>query len=370
MTKFFAKRIMSSIVPPKPMPSPTDNKQPLSLILYYAILTILLLTALVSLLSWSYKLDLDLQQNITLADNLTEVGAEKAKLEATNLKKSHADKLLLWIVLVSGALGSCVHAITSLTSFLGNRTFRQSWQTWYLLRPLLGCILAIVFYLMIRGGFLLVVMQDTSDVKIDPYGIAAIAALAGLFSKQAIDKLREVFDSLFQSNSGDQERLDKLEANRMVENIMIRSSEIVGLYADKDSDINGIKISELERLLTARVTRVPIFKHDKSLFGIVHKSLLHEFVIKKSSEQPESDDSVKKLLSKHTLADLLKDHKSTVVDEVAFIPDSSTIDEARKAMLTFDRCQDIFITKTGKQTEPVLGWLTNGIIERHFSKDA
>jgi hypothetical protein len=45
----------------------------------------------------------------------------------------------------------------------------------------------------------------------NPFGIAAMAGLVGMFSKQAIDKLNEVFTSLFGSK-GDEKRGDKLMA--------------------------------------------------------------------------------------------------------------------------------------------------------------
>jgi hypothetical protein len=45
------------------------------------------------------------------------------------------------------------------------------------------------------------------------YGIAAISGLVGLFSKQATDKLREVFDTAFRVNKGgDSERADNLDS--------------------------------------------------------------------------------------------------------------------------------------------------------------
>ena len=67
-------------------------------------------------------------------------------------------------------------------------------------------MLAVVFYLAVRGGLLAV---STSTGEISPYGIGAIAALVGMFSKQAADKLQEVFDTLFKS-AGDSTRTDKL----------------------------------------------------------------------------------------------------------------------------------------------------------------
>jgi hypothetical protein len=66
--------------------------------------------------------------------------------------------------------------------------------------------LALVFYFAIRGGFL----STTGGAKdINPYGIAALAGMVGMFSKQATDKLSEVFSTLFRS-AGDEKRADSL----------------------------------------------------------------------------------------------------------------------------------------------------------------
>jgi hypothetical protein len=50
---------------------------------------------------------------------------------------------------------------------------------------------------------------STGADGLSPYGVAAIAGLAGLFSKQATDKLREVFENLFKTDHPPN-RTDKL----------------------------------------------------------------------------------------------------------------------------------------------------------------
>jgi hypothetical protein len=118
------------------------------------------------------------------------------------------DSALLLLVVVTSALGSYVHAATSFATYVGNRALAMSWVWWYLLRVFIGIALAVLFYLAVRGGFLAAQAQ-TSDVN--PYGIAALAGLVGLFSKQATDKLEEVFTTLFrvQDRKGDALRKDK-----------------------------------------------------------------------------------------------------------------------------------------------------------------
>jgi len=117
------------------------------------------------------------------------------------------DLWLLIVVLTVGALGSFIHTATSFADYVGNMRAQRSWVVWFMLRPFIGSALALILYLTLRGGLL----GSTSDAQsLNVYGFAAIAALSGMFSKQATDKLREVFDTLFRT-SGDAARGDKLK---------------------------------------------------------------------------------------------------------------------------------------------------------------
>ena len=117
---------------------------------------------------------------------------------------------LILLAMFMGALGGFVHAATSFTTYLGNRTLRMSWMWWYWLRIPLGAALALAFYFVLRAG--LVNVQGEAE-QINAAGTAAFAFLAGLFSKQAIDKLRELFDTLFASDSdGRDDKLDERTA--------------------------------------------------------------------------------------------------------------------------------------------------------------
>jgi hypothetical protein len=120
------------------------------------------------------------------------------------------DERLLLLVIVAGMLGAFVHGATSLADYIGNNSFNKSWTWFYLLRPAIGMSLALVFYFAIRGGFL----STTGGAKdINPYGIAALAGMVGMFSKQATDKLSEIFGTLFRSapGKGDAQRGDSLD---------------------------------------------------------------------------------------------------------------------------------------------------------------
>jgi hypothetical protein len=151
---------------------------------------------------------------------------QKDRLDKLKVQKAEADKFaaqedsvktlfggvsrdvdLMLLVLLAGALGAWIHVGRSYVDFVGNRSFRLSWIPWYLLHPLLGSGLALIFYLAVRGGFF---TTSTKASEVNPYGITAIAALVGLFSKQATNKLAELFDTLFKTDKG-RELKDKLD---------------------------------------------------------------------------------------------------------------------------------------------------------------
>ncbi|MDA1315364.1 MAG: hypothetical protein O2968_18700 [Acidobacteria bacterium] len=118
-----------------------------------------------------------------------------------------------FIVVFSGALGSYVHLATSFADFTGARKLNWSWGWWYLLRPFIGMALAVIVYCVVRGGLISGFGDDGGGAsgqavrQLNPFGVAAIAGMTGMFSKQATDKLREVFVTLFGVKN---ERPDKM----------------------------------------------------------------------------------------------------------------------------------------------------------------
>ena len=114
---------------------------------------------------------------------------------------------LLTVVLLSGGVGGMIHSLRSYMAYVGNRKFITSWVWWYLLRPFEGAVLAAVFYLVIRGGL----MGGTTQNGVGPYGIAGVSALVGMFSQQATEKLKDVFETVFTRANTDDDA-DKIPA--------------------------------------------------------------------------------------------------------------------------------------------------------------
>lgn len=107
------------------------------------------------------------------------------------------DVRLLLLVIFAGGLGSCVHATTTLADYLGNRRLAVNWLWWFLLRPIVGMVLAIIFYFVIRGGL---ISTSSTALNVNIFGITALSGLVGMFSQQAMNKLNVVFSALFASD--------------------------------------------------------------------------------------------------------------------------------------------------------------------------
>ncbi|MFR0692987.1 hypothetical protein ACLUTX_26585 [Enterobacterales bacterium AE_CKDN230030158-1A_HGKHYDSX7] len=122
------------------------------------------------------------------------------------------DARLLVMVMVAGALGSFIHVAKSFGDFVGNDRFMASWIWWYLLKPCIGMALALVLYLMVRA-VLLAVNVATDSAGVNLYALMAMASLAGMASKQGLDKFAQVLDALFRTRraAGDARRKDPLE---------------------------------------------------------------------------------------------------------------------------------------------------------------
>src|SRR6266508_4661767 len=105
---------------------------------------------------------------------------------------------LFLVVALAGALGGLVYSLRSLAWYAGNRNLKYSWLLTYPLQPVVSAALATITYVVARGGLIVVTTQTSSDV-VNPFGFAAIGALVGLFSSQAAEWLKRIFEQVFTS---------------------------------------------------------------------------------------------------------------------------------------------------------------------------
>jgi hypothetical protein len=97
--------------------------------------------------------------------------------------------LTLIVTLAMGALGSCLHVVRS--SLDENCDDRKEYHpmSWFLLRPLLGVGTAFLVFVFLKAGLALT-EGNLTEGSLNPFFIAFIAALSGLMSWQALDRIQ------------------------------------------------------------------------------------------------------------------------------------------------------------------------------------
>ena len=74
-----------------------------------------------------------------------------------------------------------------------------------LMLPLVGALGGTVFYIVLRAGLF---SPSTSVSEASPFGFCAVALLVGLFSEQAMEKLRQVAQNVFADSPTGEDAVD------------------------------------------------------------------------------------------------------------------------------------------------------------------
>jgi hypothetical protein len=94
--------------------------------------------------------------------------------------------------------------VTTILAFFrhasARKDFDRAWAPWYVARPIMGMLLGLVFFFLIKGGLWATVGADIAENPLNIWSLAGIGAMVGMFSKNAIEKLRELFKVLFKVN--------------------------------------------------------------------------------------------------------------------------------------------------------------------------
>ncbi|MEM9920108.1 MAG: hypothetical protein AAF990_18575 [Bacteroidota bacterium] len=196
--------------------------------------------------------------NIEMVNSLTKVikentlPADSAKADSIHFKilfipigkkapRGNSESVLILITLIVGAIGSWLHATSSFIAFVGNREFITSWIPWYVIRPMIGAVLALIFYVVIRAG-----LTNSSGVpaELSYFSVAAFAGLVGLFTERATKKLGEVFDVVFAVQKKDKDpitskkpELTRLEPSEVKVGAKDTTIKLVGANFVEDSKV-------------------------------------------------------------------------------------------------------------------------------------
>ena len=114
------------------------------------------------------------------------------------------------VAFLAAGLGSTVSTSFSyLRHASTNADWKSEYTPWYILRPLQGSVLGVIFYWLLKGGILAVLPAKETQgyVDLDPVVLAGVCSLVGMFSRRAMIKLRETFKTIFSIKNDDSENL-------------------------------------------------------------------------------------------------------------------------------------------------------------------
>ena len=123
--------------------------------------------------------------------------------------------LIVYVAAGAGLIGSLVYASRALAQHVARQDFGAPWSVWYLVRPFVGAVLGAATVLAVAAGL---ITGGIGSDNIEPGGVMVIGFIAGLFSKQVMEKFKELVAVLFsQEPTGDQSIQAKIKMIRSLE---------------------------------------------------------------------------------------------------------------------------------------------------------
>lgn len=183
------------------------------------------------------------------------------------------------------------------------------------------------------------------------FGSWVATVLAYYFARENLRAATSSVSALMSSQTTD----DGLSAIS-VKAKMIERARIVAL-SDKFKSIDSTLLKDVTAHLSDRsVRRSPVFDDKGVVVYMIHASTLDQFIRDKAMAGVASDTL--------KFSDLLgvPAQKAMIEKTFVFVPETATLADAKAKMHATPDCEDVFVTKTGAATEPVIGWITDNLI--------
>lgn len=175
--------------------------------------------------------------------------------------------------------------------------------------------------------------------------------LAYYFSSESMDAATRSVKELMPV----EEKLEAIPVNR----VMIKLSSMSWFKYDDSQKVKDV----MESLKTVgRGERLPFLDENKKPVYMLHKSSIDSALVEadmKYSEVTIADVTLQDLFDK------VPSLKSLALESFGTLGQDATLKAVRAEMNRIKNCQDVFITENGTKSSPVVGWITNAIIEEN-----
>ena len=152
------------------------------------------------------------------------------------------------LMMFTAGLGSTLATTLGFVAHASSRgDFQSRYIPWYLIRPINGAILGLIFYWLIEGGLLAVLppeSQPESGQSLDLNALAAIGTLVGFLSREAISKLREIFEVMFATERSVPDGIQQqILSRKSQERTQSAYEHLLTRYADNPDAVLAVKRS-------------------------------------------------------------------------------------------------------------------------------
>ena len=169
-------------------------------------------------------------------------------------------------------------------------------------------------------------------------------------------------DNFESANKSVQQLVEKITSEKKLQSVkakevMIPRDKLLVQVLITGEDLSKFKIKEdcLEFTANKSVKRVIIVNEKNNALYVIHRDLISYFIA--------NETLIGNQVSGYTLKDMYDkgsaELKSIIDNSVKFIGENSSLFEAKNLIEQYKTCQDVFITKNGNTSEPILGWITN-----------
>ncbi|HEY9151668.1 MAG TPA: hypothetical protein VIN60_02190 [Anaerolineales bacterium] len=171
--------------------------------------------------------------------------------------------------------------------------------------------------------------------------------LAFYFGRENFESANEQVRALVQRMSPEEVN------NELVTELMRPIYDMIFFQIPEGKDDKDVKLSELRAKFSDKVSRLPILDSKKAPKYMIHQSRIDNYLA------PDGGGTVDDTLDIFIAKQKEKHLEFGLNQGFVVVSDQTLVAEAKRKMESPESCQDIFVTKSGKADEPLIGWVSN-----------
>lgn len=153
-------------------------------------------------------------------------------------------------------------------------------------------------------------------------------------------------------------KASRVAADTPVVSVMIQRSQMVVKQLATGESESDVVLGDLMTLMKSKgYHRIPVLDQAGLLICVVHEALVLSFAMESRQVATDPNFLASTLQDLSVYPDLRELLKAS-----AFVSETATVDLARSRMNAMERCNDVFVTESGREGEPVMGWLPNTLL--------